>query len=271
MASPTICGWTGVRISECHFLLSFCLLTRDDKPFSYAGVTFSNEPKNRKLLIAWMSNWNYGEVVPTEEWRGQMTIPRVLELKRVDGRVRLASSPAEELELLRIASQFYERTQPLIIESGKEYDLTSDLSFGNPLLEIDAEFDTNLNTRDPSASFQLCFFNSLNEEVCLGYDYGKNSIYLDRTKSGNVSFETNFGQKVIAKRESRSKIVQFKIYLDTSAIEIFGDGGVTAMTALFYPTEQFSYLKIAFNSANSNNELSVRSISVRGLQSIYNC
>lgn len=246
-------------------------LWMDWGPDNYAGVTFSNEPKNRKLLIAWMNNWLYGDVVPTEEWRGQMTIPRVLELKRINGKVRLASSPAEELQKLRIFNQFYEKTVPLIIANGVSYNLSKDLSFTNPLLEIDASFDTNLAIADPSASFQLCFSNSLLEEVCVGYNYGQNSIYLDRGNSGNVQFQTNFGRRAIANRETKDKIIQLKLYLDTSAIELFGDGGVTTMTALFYPTEPLSSIRIAFSSANSANKLSVRSITVQGLKSIYSC
>ncbi|XP_037025415.1 levanase-like [Bradysia coprophila] len=247
-------------------------LWMDWGPDNYAGVTFANDPLNRKVLIAWMSNWLYGEKVPTEAWRGQMTIPRVLELKRVDKtRVRLASSPSEELKKLRSPSDFYEKTAPLIIQSGNVYDFTADLAFVNPLLEVDALIDTNLVTADSSASFQLCFYNRLNEQLCVGYSYGQNSIYLDRSNSGSVSFDTNFGQRATAQRETKNKIIQLKLFLDTSAIEVFADEGVTAMTGLFYPTEPLSSIRIGFTSANSANQLSVLSITVQGLKSIYSC
>lgn len=247
-------------------------LWMDWGPDNYAGVTFSNDPKNRKLLISWMNNWLYSENVPTELWRGQMTIPRVLELKRVDKtRVRLASSPAEELVNLRSPSDFYEKTAPLVVQSGSVYDFTGDLPFVNPLLEIDALIDTTLVTADASASFQLCFFNSLNEELCVGYSYGENSIYLDRGSSGSVAFYAGFGQRATAKRETKSKTIQLKVFLDTSAIELFADEGVTAMTALFYPTQPLSSVRFGFNSANSANEVSVLSITFRGLKSIYTC
>ncbi len=246
-------------------------LWMDWGPDNYAGVTFSNEPKNRKLLISWMNNWDYSEVVPTELWRGQMTIPRVLELKRIDSKIRLASTPAEELKKLRNSVEFYEKTAPLIIKSGTVYELTRDLSFVNPLLEIDAMVDTTLLTSDSNAIFQICFSNSLNEEICVGYDYGQNSIYLDRGNSGNVTFYANFGQRATAKRETKNKIIQLKLFLDTSAIELFADGGVTAMTALFFPTEPLSYITIEFRSANTENEVSVRSITVQGLNSVYDC
>jgi fructan beta-fructosidase len=39
----------------------------DDGPDNYAGVTWSDVPKSdgRRLFLGWMSNWNYGQVVPT--------------------------------------------------------------------------------------------------------------------------------------------------------------------------------------------------------------
>lgn len=141
-------------------------LWMDAGPDNYAGVTFANEPNNRKLLIAWMNNWDYGQLVPTSAWRGQMTLPRVFDVQRLDGKLRLVSSPAIELESLRDSSQFYETTQPLWIRT--RHDFTNELQFTNSLLEIDVVFDTQLAAKDPSASFQMCFFNNLAEEVCVG-------------------------------------------------------------------------------------------------------
>lgn len=236
---------------------------------NYAGVTFSNEPKNRSLLIGWMNNWDYGKFVPTEAWRGQMTLPRVLDVQKLDGKLRLVSTPAVELESLRSSSQFYETTQPLWIRTC--HDFTNELHFTNPLLEVDVVFDTQLAVADTSASFQLCFFNNLAEEICVGYTYGSNEIFLDRTKSGDNSFYCDFGQRATAKRETKSKILQMKVYLDTSSIEIFADGGFTTMTGLFFPTESLFGVQVAFNSAIPVNQIKILSITIRGLKSIYNC
>ncbi|KAJ6636559.1 Levanase [Pseudolycoriella hygida] len=246
-------------------------LWMDWGPDNYAGVSFSNDPKNRKLLIAWLNNWLYGEVIPTEEWRGQMTIPRVLELTRVDNKVRLASAPAEEMELLRISSQFYEKLDALTINSGSVYTLSDDFTFSNPLLEVDVVLNITLGTADKTATFQFCFFNSLNEELCVGYSYDQNYIYLDRAKAGAVNFHPDFGKRAMATRDTKSKIIEMKLYLDTSIIELFADKGVTVMTAMFFPTEPFTQLKVAFSSANSSNQLTVSSFTVRGLKSIYDC
>jgi fructan beta-fructosidase len=71
----------------------------DYGPDNYAGVTFSNVG-DRNILIGWMSNWNYANVVPTEKWRSAMTVPR--ELKLVEQNINsneflLVSSPVKEL------------------------------------------------------------------------------------------------------------------------------------------------------------------------------
>jgi fructan beta-fructosidase len=46
----------------------------------YAGVTFNNEPKGRRIVIAWANNWAYGGDIPTSPWRGAMSLPRELTL-----------------------------------------------------------------------------------------------------------------------------------------------------------------------------------------------
>src|SRR5690606_13302674 len=44
----------------------------DYGPDNYAGVTFSNTG-DRKLLIGWMSNWEYANDVPASTWRSGNT------------------------------------------------------------------------------------------------------------------------------------------------------------------------------------------------------
>ena len=48
---------------------------------NYAGVTFNDEPNKKRILIGWMSNWEYARNVPTDPWRSAMTLPRELILQ----------------------------------------------------------------------------------------------------------------------------------------------------------------------------------------------
>ena len=69
----------------------------DYGPDCYAGVTFNDEPLGRRVLLPWMSNWDYAHLTPTSPWRGQMGVPRELTLKNVAGKVLLCSEPVGEL------------------------------------------------------------------------------------------------------------------------------------------------------------------------------
>jgi sucrose-6-phosphate hydrolase SacC (GH32 family) len=60
---------------------------------NYAGVTFSNEPNGKRILIAWMSNWEDVKNHPKTSWTTQMTIPRELGLTKVNGEIVVTQQP----------------------------------------------------------------------------------------------------------------------------------------------------------------------------------
>nr|WEI57532.1 putative GH32 family protein [Tomocerus qinae] len=241
-------------------------LWMDWGPDNYAGVSFSNAPDNRVLLMGWMNNWNYGNELPTVAWRGQMTLPRQLVLRHVEGRLRLASVPAVELSQLRNPEQVYSPPNIGVISSGGIFLLTSGSPFQNPLMEIDltVEFEGYV-------SFGICFFNSLAQELCFGYEHANNQFFLDRTKSGNVGFHPDFSKRALATRESRSKTINLKIFLDVSAVEIFADDGLTVFTSLFYPEEPFTFAHIHHYIGEAETRLELKSAKLQGLRSIYDC
>ncbi|MFW7414131.1 GH32 C-terminal domain-containing protein [Demequina sp. SO4-18] len=65
----------------------------------YAGVTFSDAPDGRRLMLGWMSNWQYAHEAPTAPFRGAMSLVRELSLRTVvsdtgaDARVELVQTP----------------------------------------------------------------------------------------------------------------------------------------------------------------------------------
>lgn len=66
----------------------------DHGPDCYAGVTFSDVPDGRRLLIAWADNWRYAHDMPRPRWRPLMTLARELDLVAgPDGRLRLRQRP----------------------------------------------------------------------------------------------------------------------------------------------------------------------------------
>jgi fructan beta-fructosidase len=59
---------------------------------NYAGVTFNNEPNNKRIFIGWLNSWQKQSEVETS-WTGAMTIPRELGLAKVNGEIVLTQQP----------------------------------------------------------------------------------------------------------------------------------------------------------------------------------
>ncbi len=60
---------------------------------NYAGVTFSNEPMGKRILIGWLANWNDVKNHPVTSWTNQMTIPRELGLMNYKREIVLTQKP----------------------------------------------------------------------------------------------------------------------------------------------------------------------------------
>lgn len=62
----------------------------------YAAVSFYGAPDQRHTMIAWMSNWDYANIVPTTQYRSANTIARDPFLYTAGGEIFLGSRPALE-------------------------------------------------------------------------------------------------------------------------------------------------------------------------------
>ena len=197
---------------------------------NYAGVTWSDVPieDGRRLFLGWMSNWEYANVVPTEAWRSAMTVPRVLSLRKTEAGYRLFAQPVEEMEALR--------KDPISIASIETTFNTS------PQTELILDF---VLSDGEAADFGVELSNEKGESYRIGYDQGSNQFYSDRTRSGDFSFSGKFaGKPVLAQRLSTEKTLRLHLFVDAASVELFADGGGTAMTELFFPGEDFNRVKI---------------------------
>ncbi|MFM6841600.1 MAG: GH32 C-terminal domain-containing protein [Candidatus Planktophila sp.] len=86
--------WDGKIFIPSHTDTKWIDYGRDN----YAGVTFSNTPDNRKIFLAWMSNWDYAAKLDSQVWRGSMTSPRELQIREVGNEFFLSALPISELK-----------------------------------------------------------------------------------------------------------------------------------------------------------------------------
>jgi fructan beta-fructosidase len=194
---------------------------------NYAGVSWSDVPNKdgRRIYVGWMSNWRYANVTPTKEWRSAMTIPRTLSLKTLEDGVRLVQTPVKELHAIR--ENLVTMTNKTIIPNENILSEMKGTSF-----EIIAEFE--LGT---AHEFGLKVCKSDSEETIVGYSVGKKKLFVDRTHSGDSSFNDSFAgihDGDLAPKENKIKL---HLFVDWSSVEVFGNSGELVITDLIFPNE----------------------------------
>lgn len=222
----------------------------DYGPDNYAGVTWSNTGR-RKIFLGWMSNWQYATRVPTEKWRSAMTIPRDLGLVKVGEKYLVTSNPVPELKFIT--------KKPLLIKniSAGNYNLTEKLG------ELSAPGKLTVSV-DQISSFTITLFNSIGEKLIVGYDKDANQYFIDRTQSGKVRFEKGFASRSTAPRLSGKNRMELTLVIDDASVELFADGGLSVMTAVFFPNTPFTHLNL-----ESADNVKVNSIKFEKLDPIW--
>ncbi len=203
----------------------------DYGPDDYAGITWYNTGK-RHIFLGWMSNWIYANHVPTEKWRNAMTIPRELALKKVRQKLLIISTPVKELEVIK--------SKPLVWKN-----LLVDKIFTLPTktVKLPEQYAMRLSSKQIK-SYRIVLSNAAGEELIIGYDKAKNEYFIDRSRSGNTTFNNWFSGRYIAPRLSAERNTDLTLVVDNSSVELFADSGVTVMTSLFYPTTPYTQLSV---------------------------
>ena len=210
----------------------------DYGPDNYAGVTWADVPKEngRRIFMGWMSNWHYGQQVPTEEWRSAMTVPRTLQLIKMPRGLRVVSQPVQELQALRQSTQ---KIKPTTVQDSLSL-LT--IPEGEPAT---LALDVALNIAASSASaVEVVLSNDLGEKVRIGYDPGDEQYYIDRSQSGKTDFSDKFSGRATAPRITESDTLRLSLMVDVASVELFADEGKTVMTAIFFPNEGFNQVSL---------------------------
>ncbi len=177
----------------------------------YATVTFDHAPDGRRVAIAWMSNWQYANEVPTRQFRSANAVPRDLDLFTDGTETYCGVTPSEEMLQLRgkTVKQPTEACEIVVTLKG-----TADITLAN----------------------------AKGEQVVMHYDAQKQTFSMDRTKSGDVSFSEAFPCMTLAPTHGQLK--QLRLFVDRCSIEAFDADGRMAMTNLVFPSEPYNIIKV---------------------------
>ena len=177
----------------------------------YATVTFDNAPDGRRVAIAWMSNWQYANQVPTMQFRSTNSILRDLSLYQYEGETYCAVRPAKEMDAAR----------------GKKIARPTDRCEIVVTLKGDA---------------RITLSNGSKERVVLDYDADMASLDFDRRHSGQCSFSDAFPTVVTA--PVHGSLRTLRIFIDKSSIEVFDADGRLSMTNLVFPSSPYSRISV---------------------------
>ena len=177
----------------------------------YATVTFDNAPEGRKIALAWMSNWQYANQVPTKQFRSANSIPRDLGLFHHGEETYVSVTPSKEMLAVRGAK------------------------IKNPTEACEIIIDTKNQT-------EIVLSNTKGEQVTMRYDGQQQTFTMERVKSGDESFSEAFPAVTVA--PTFGTIKQLRIFIDRCSIEVFDAEGKMAMTNLVFPSEPYNTLKV---------------------------
>lgn len=202
----------------------------------YAAVSYSGIPARdgRRIWLGWMSNWRYPFAMPTESWKGNLSIPRSLILRNVEGQgIRLIQTPIKELAALRgkpvriPGEELHQGHNPLDGIKGTAYCLETEFTLASEAL----------------ITFRLR--KAGDQETVVAYDAGKALLSVDRTRSGLHDFEASFAEKVSAPLRLQNRCLRLRIFVDACSVEVFANDGEVVLSNLIFPDPASVGLELA--------------------------
>jgi fructan beta-fructosidase len=223
----------------------------------YATNSFSDLPPmdGRRIWIGWISNWQYANREPTAIWRGAQSLPRELSLSQFPDGLRLEQKPVAEAKALR-ERELLQLSNVSVLTAMEAIQLAN---IRGETLEIEAEIS-------PADAKEIGFRlrKGGSEETLLGFTTENKEVFVDRTRSGLVSFAPEFSgrYKAILGQIARLKV---HIFLDRSSVEAFVNDGEVVLTDRIYPSSGSDGIEL-YSEARKGKVLS---LSIWNLGSIW--
>ena len=242
----------------------------------YATVCFSNTG-DRVIAVPWMSNWQYANYTPMQQFRSANALPRELNLYTGDDKqLYLSAAPVKETEALR------KETKAM-----GDFDVTEEKRFDNLFENNDGAFEIDLELAANGGEAGLELQNTLGEKVKIYVDAKEGRVVMDRAESGITAFGERVEPHMLDTEESYARYKQvtvdykndfalgtwapvdaqkahkLQIFVDNGSIELFVDGGQVAMTNLVFPNEPYNALR--FYSENGKAKVTNLNVYKLGL------
>jgi fructan beta-fructosidase len=202
------------------------ILRPDYGPDFYAGITYNNLPAGTDpILLGWANNWTYGQSIPTSPWRSAMSLPRSLQVKKAGNTWLLLEQPVKSLQSLRNQTATAEWENKTISS-----EVTMPVK--GQVLEMIIDL-----VPAPTATCGVKLAASGDQAFVISYDAAQEKLLIDRSQSGNTSFNNEFTRwkEAAAHVPLQDGKLRLHIFLDKSLVEVFANDGSTVITAQHFP------------------------------------
>lgn len=202
----------------------------------YASTSFSDVPEGRRIWLAWMSNWDYAREVPTSPWRGGMTIPRELWLRRTPAGLRLVQAPVAEVQRLE--------DDPFTMNYGSAPEVTRALG----KLKLGDSYELEMDVMLPKgkvAGLRVLSGDDETFSVSLLRSASKPEITAQVSRALPDAMQA--GQTDRARQNVNlpgSNEAHLRVLVDRGSAEVFLDHGRVALTNLIFPSGGEPHLQL---------------------------
>ncbi|KKK20883.1 hypothetical protein P175DRAFT_0560664 [Aspergillus ochraceoroseus IBT 24754] len=226
----------------------------DHGPDFYAAIGYNGLPEYERTLIAWMNNWQYGQKIPTSPWRSAMSIPRQLSLKTINGKAMVVQNPKEDWDSIMAKSGSGSHGSSYrSVAQGVQKLGSLGKAFAVELTFSDRDVNPS-STGTSEFGIALRATKNFTEQTRIGYDFAEKRVFVDRAKSGDVSFDETFASSYSAPlAPAADGTVSLRIFVDWSSVEVFGGQGETTITAQIFPSEDATYAQLFSEGGSAKN------------------
>lgn len=223
----------------------------------YAALSWADVPaiegQGRALWLAWMNCHRVAKHLPTEPFRGAMSVPRELSASREAGRWVLRQQPVRELRALRSDPR---RLSDIAVGAGA-VDLQA-------LLPTDSDprlLDVELTLHDLPANgvVSLLLRHGPGAGVRVGVDAARRSVFVDRSQAGFAPpGDVLWPQRRHAPEAFRpGQPLKLRVLLDWGSVEVFAGEGQACLSEQILPSDGHLGLALQADQGRARADITV--------------
>ncbi|EED15731.1 inulinase, putative [Talaromyces stipitatus ATCC 10500] len=216
------------------------------------ALSWENVPASdgRRIIAAVMNS--YGSNPPTNIWKGMLSFPRTLTLKRIGSKQYFLQQPVAELStidstLTSIQNQTIAPNQTLLS------------SIRGTSLDVRIVFRI-----DSGATLSLAVRKGGSEQTVIRYSQLNSTLSVDRTASGDISYDPAAkGVHSAQLAQENTELVHIWVLVDTCSVEVFGGQGEAVISDLIFPSNSSDGLSLeVFGGTATFQSVTVSSVSL---------